>query len=452
MPNTMVQFDLIVDGRYLNDKAKRNLVDLERTREEGKTDELTFSIRASESLILSTTDFLTGMKVQLLLYKGNQAFSVFKGEITDMDINYPEGGAPNIAVTCHDLSWRLKREDETGIYPKASLLDNLKDLLSDNGILTEIRTSRSTDLDKLKLRRDQSLTYGPKQKYKTAWHIISEIGSIIGPNVFVNDDVLFIVGDDYLRSIQDNNLKFERNIQDSDNYILIDCNYNITILRKKGKIDVSGWDFTSKSGYEKKKYLFEPDSLKSIEIIPPEVQPDATAVDLGRTPEPVKKKSQPANPSLDSLDFYEDISYPSIRDIYDDIPSSKAVSTSVNINPDDAKYNESIPVQNSPEIDDLISASGSTRLTKNIQRKKSEKILSFRGKTQCDPLIDARRWCDITNNDRNNFGIDINGEYRIIRSVHRISDDGAYTTIKAVRPLLLHKYAQKLLNTGIVRS
>jgi len=475
MPDIQSDFELIVNGYPLNENAKNHVSDIMVNHAIDKTSILTFKIRGSENFKPSSFPFGLESSIVFILHHQRSSYRIFSGDITDIDIECPPDSGVALKITCHDRSWRLKRVGDYGIYPYPTLLQNIKEILADNGFTGDFYAE---DIDKLPFRSDQSIVYGPEEKNKTAWGVIYEIGQIIGPRVFVEDDQLFMVSDELLKRIQPYNIYLIYNPKPEDIHVaensmfasnkirlpLLDINLGTSISDKRGEVNLEGWDFNKKATNNIRQEYKSLPNIFSDPVSPTtyRLQPDATVVDINNRNISKAKEKKQYLVSLDVPEWAEKI----IDDKLSEYKVLKRVDKITAETGKGMKFGEPylkseryykidnglppmsdeavakiLPALKLTDMDDQV-AKTSELIRKKIERAQSENLkdlLIASGKIQGEPRLGIRQWHNIKLNMNGYFGLDIDKNFLFTEVEHRINTDGFLTTFKACYPYLIHK-------------
>jgi len=460
MPDIQSDFELMVDYYPLNENEKKYVSDIMVNHAIDKTSVLTFKVRGSESYEPSSFGYMTDLfrlesSIEFVIYHQKSGYRIFSGDITDIEIECPPDSGVTLKITCHDRSWRLKRIGDYGIYPYPTLLQNITEILADNGFTGDFYAEKKT-IEKMKCRLDQSIVYGPKEEeHKTAWSAIYEIGRIIGPRVFVRDDQLFMVSDEFLKSIQPYNIYLiynpkQEDINVAENSIftsdkirlpLLDISLETSISDKRGEVNLEGWDFNknTKKNIKQDHKPFPDIFSDSVSPTTYQLRPDATFVDINNRNISKAKEKKQYLVSLDVPEWAEKI----IDENLSKYPISK-----YQIQPDATFVSvgkvKVLPPLKLTDMDDQVAKTPEI-IRKKIEKAQSENLkdlLIASGKIQGEPRLGIRQWHNIRLNLNGCFGSDIDERFLISEVEHRINTDGFLTTFKACCPYLIHKDAK----------
>ena len=200
MPDKAPDFRIVIGYRDLVPAEKTHIGSLELQESLDETAKFEFSITDSEAIQLDPTLYRLGTPVMLYLGYVDDLSLVFHGEIAKVAPDFPqEASVPRLQITCHDLSYKLKRAPGAHIF-KSSEYPNLYKiatyLINKYGLDAIINPD--TPLKDYKLGDGQSIN----QEDETDWEILNDIAKGLNHRLFVRETTVYIVSDNYLMSEQ----------------------------------------------------------------------------------------------------------------------------------------------------------------------------------------------------------------------------------------------------------
>jgi len=225
---------------------KTHIGNMELQESLDETAKFEFSITESEVIQLDPSLYRLGTPVMLYLGYVDDLSLVFHGEIAKVAPDYPqEASVPRLRITCHDLSYKLKRQPGAYIFKSPEYPNQYRIvtyLINKYGLDANINPD--TPLKDFKQGDDQSVN----QEDETDWEMLDGIAKRLNYRLFVRETTVYMVSDNYLKSEQ---VAFKRKMiyrptpeqlrQAQDNIVLLSFRPEVGSDGQRERVEVLSW-------------------------------------------------------------------------------------------------------------------------------------------------------------------------------------------------------------------
>lgn len=476
MPNYASTFEILLGGYQLTEREKAHITGLELSEGFDDMGTVKFSIRYSEGISIDHLDIRLGTSLEIFFSVDNEVTQVFSGEIFDSTLDSEVGSESKVNLVAHDLSYRLKRDDEPPITLKnENLIEGINQLVAGHGIKYVYIAPKN----KIKrLKDDQSFSIGGTDSDgnpgNTPWKILSEIAESSGLKIFVRHDTLFMVDLNTMKSAQPFKYKFVHKPIQGNNDLINDGSYdsifpviNIDIsgslINKKSSMAALWYDNYKQGTTKEKKNTeakadrlatFKYPNLRSPDFyLPAAPDSDATFVNVvgNELPDPPKPKqmfyvSRDDEPNIDSEAFANIVdnvleSFPNLRSAdFFSPPPQPADATSVEISSPSGQVPPKMIAAHLARNQEQAK-----NATEGLLRNNSDYLTTVKIDVHGTPKVQIGQEHNILINDFGSYGRLHSGNYIILSVSHSLGDDGLKTSITFGRPFIFTVLAQGLI-------
>lgn len=240
MFNASSDYKLFINSLELLGDLKPHIIGLEHEDSFSETGKVEFTIKDFEGFDISPDYFKLEAPVELLLGYGNDLSKVFAGDIVSVGPDYPKDEVSSLKITAYDRSYILKKVPKPKVYTNPNMLRMAKEIAKDNGL--EIIINPENILKDYKFKDDQSIT----QIDETDWQLLNKLAEVGNYKLFIIDNTIYLVDDNYLLTEQENKFAFIYNpfVNELDYETILPClsfNPSVGVKDQRIKVEVIAW-------------------------------------------------------------------------------------------------------------------------------------------------------------------------------------------------------------------